>query len=276
MNRSRDKTMKLALITDVFFSADGERRLRARLAEARAAGAELAVLPELALDPWFLGRRRARAEDAELPHGRRSRVLSAAARSIGIGVVGGAVVRDRNAGHRRNTALVFDAGGRLIASYAKCHLPSEPGFWEATHYEPGLRPAVPIESFAVPVGIQLCSDVNRPAGSQALAALGAELIVVPRATEAATYDRWRLVLRANAITAAVYVASVNRPPGQPGPAIGGPSVVIGPDGSVLLETEDPVATVIIERGAVAAARSGYPGSLAVRADLYARAWAKAR
>jgi predicted amidohydrolase len=35
-------------------------------------------------------------------------------------------------------------------------------------------------------GIQVCSDVNRPEGSLLLGALGAEAIVCPRATEAAT------------------------------------------------------------------------------------------
>ena len=46
-------TMKLALIHEVFSGADGAEHLRQRLREARDAGAEIAALPELPLDPWF-------------------------------------------------------------------------------------------------------------------------------------------------------------------------------------------------------------------------------
>jgi hypothetical protein len=46
-------TFPVARISAVFFALDGEARLRARLAEAKSRGAELAVLPELAPDPWW-------------------------------------------------------------------------------------------------------------------------------------------------------------------------------------------------------------------------------
>ncbi|RMH31529.1 MAG: hypothetical protein D6692_00345, partial [Planctomycetota bacterium] len=54
--------------------------------------------------------------------------------------------------------------------------------------------------------------------------------------------------------------------------IAGPSIAVAPDGRVLLETTDPVATVTLRRDAVERARRDYPGYLAMRADLYARAW----
>src|ERR671923_2731535 len=113
--------MKLALISDVFIGPDREQHVANRLAEAKTQGAELALLPELALDPWFPARRDRRDSDAELPGGPRSQILATAARTVGIGVVGGAVVRDPTSPERRqNTALVFDREGRLVGSYAKC------------------------------------------------------------------------------------------------------------------------------------------------------------
>ncbi len=120
--------LTVALISDTFFSDAGEARLRARLGEARAAGADLAVLPEIPLNPWSPATTVVHEDDAEEPGGRRHGTMSAAAREVGIGLVGGAIVRDAATGRRHNTALVFDAHGALVASYAKVHLPDEPGF----------------------------------------------------------------------------------------------------------------------------------------------------
>lgn len=264
--------LTVALISDVFFDAQPGVRLRARLAEARAAGAELAVLPEIPLNPWSPATTDARDDDAEEPGGQRHQLLAAASREVGIGVIGGAIVRDPGDGHRRNTALVFDAQGQLLATYAKLHLPEEPGFWETSHYVPGTRPPERIDAFGMPLGVQICSDVNRPEGCHLLGALGAEAILAPRATEQDLYERWRVVFRANAMTSSAYVLSVNRPRPEAGVPLGGPSIAVAPDGTVLLETSDPIGIVRLERAAIAKARTDYPGYLPIRADLYADAW----
>ena len=265
-------SFRIALISDVFFSSDADDRLRSRLDTAKTAGAEFAVLPEIPLNPWSPATTAIREDDAEEPGGWRHRLLADAAREVRIGVVGGAIVRHPATGRRHNTALVFDPHGSLVGTYAKVHLPDEPGFHEPCHYDPGTTAAEPIHAFGLPVGIQICSDINRPAASHALAAAGAVAILHPRATEAATYDRWRLVLRSTAITACAYVLSVNRPGPEQNVAIGGPSIAIDPTGEVIAETAEPVAVVIVDEHAVAAARRRYPGYLAINANMYEEAW----
>jgi predicted amidohydrolase len=274
MKETMADTLTIALVRDVFFSDFGERRLRARLAEARALGAELALLPELPLNPWSPATTTAREDDAEPPGGVRSRSLAAAAADAGIGVVGGAIVRDPESGRRHNTALVFDGTGTLTASYRKIHLPDEEGFHEPCHYEAGDRAADVIHGFGLPFGIQICSDINRPEGSHILGAAGAAAILNPRATEAATYEGWKLVFRANALTSATYVLSVNRPAPEQHVPLGGPSTAVGPDGEVLVESMDPVVVVTLQRAAIEKARARYPGYLAIRSDLYAAAWSR--
>jgi predicted amidohydrolase len=265
-------TLSIALISDVFFSPDGAERLRARLQEAKRLGADMALLPELPLNPWSPATKNARDEDAEPPGGPRHRALAGAARAAGLAVVGGAIVRDAESGRRRNTALVFDASGALVAAYAKLHLPEEEGYWETSHYEPGTSAPEVIHAFGLPVGLQICSDVNRPEGCHLLGAMGAEAILAPRATPPETWPRWELVLRANAVTSTAYVLSVNRPAPEQGAPIGGPSIAIDPFGNVLVDTTDPLAVVTLDRAVVERARLEYPGYLATRADLYARAW----
>jgi len=161
-----------------------------------------------------------------------------------------------------------------VARYEKLHLPDEPGFWETSHYEPGTKPPRRIDGLALPIGVQLCSDTNRPEGSHLLGADGALAILIPRATEERTYQRWKVVFRANALTSCAYVLSVNRPAPEHGVLIGGPSIAVGPSGEVLAETTDQLSLVTLDSAEVSRARAAYPGYLPVRARLYADAWAE--
>ena len=264
--------LTLALVTDVFPEPEEHRRLLARLRDARAQGAELAVLPELPLNLWAPATPTPSDADAEPPGGPRASALAAAARAAGLAVLGGAIVRDPSSGRRFNTAVLLNGTGEELLRYRKIHLPDEEGYWEAHHYEPGDDLHAPVDIGGFGIGVQVCSDANRPQGCNALAAMGAEVILVPRATPAETYPRWRLVLRAGAVTSCAYVVSVNRPAARSGGIIGGPSMVASPSGEVLLETTDPVAIVTLDKAVLEHARRQYPGYLDVRAHVYERAW----
>lgn len=267
-----DGKLTVALISEVYFEADGAGRLRDRLIEAADRGADLALLPEIALNAWRPATKKSVEDDAEPEGGPRTHAMAEAARRAGIGLVGGIIHRDDATGRRTSRALVFNASGEIVARYEKLHLPEEPGFWETSHYEPGTEPPRRIDDFGLPVGIQICSDTNRPEGSHLLGADGAAAILIPRATEERTYQRWKLVFRANALTTCAYVLSVNRPWPEGGVLIGGPSVAVDPNGNVLLETTDIIGLVILDAAVVRKARSDYPGYLPVRAGLYGDAW----
>jgi predicted amidohydrolase len=268
-----DGKLTVALISEVYWQPDGVARLRERLAQAADRGADLAVLPELPLNPWSPGTKERRDDDAEPMGGPRMTAQGEAAAEAGIGLVGGIIHRDDATGRRTSRALVFDRRGELQATYEKLHLPEEPGFWETSHYDPGTGAAQRIDAFGLPVGLQLCSDNNRPEGTHLLAAQGAMAVLVPRATEEATYARWKLVFRANALTSCCYVLSVNRPDPEPGALIGGPSIAVDPAANVMVETTDTLALVTLDAAAIGLAKQKYPGYLPVRARLYADAWA---
>ncbi len=268
----RDGKLTVALVSEVFFEADGVGRLQDRLEEVAGRGADLALLPELPMNRWRPSSKNAVEDDAEGEEGARARAMAKAARRAGIGLVGGIIHRDAETGRRTSRVLVFDASGAITGRYEKLHLPEEPGFWETSHYEPGMEPPRRIDAFGLPIGIQVCSDANRPEGSHLLGADGAAAILIPRATEERTYQRWKLVFRANALTSCAYVLSVTRPWPEDGVLIGGPSVAIDPSGHVLVETTDTVALVTLDEAAVRKARKDYPGYLPVRAGLYADAW----
>jgi N-carbamoylputrescine amidase len=265
-------TLTVALVSEVFWQPDGEVRLTDRLKEAAVKGAELALLPEIPLNPWRPATKDAVDSDAEEEGGRRTQVMARAAAQTGVGIVGGIIRRDPATGRRTSRALLFDGRGEIVGRYEKLHLPEEPGFWETSHYEPGTVAPRPFEGLGLAVGMQICSDTNRPEGSHLLGAQGAEAILIPRATELETYPRWKVVFQANALTSTCYVLSVNRPAPEDGVPIGGPSVAVDPEGAVLVETTDRLAVVTLERDVVRQARVDYPGYLPIRAALYAKAW----
>ncbi len=268
-----DGLLTVALISETFWEADGAGRLKQRLAEVAERGADLAVLPEIPLNPWRPATKEPHDDDAEGMDGPRATTQAEAAAEAGIGLVGGIIHRAAD-GRRTSRALVFDRSGSVVATYEKLHLPEEEGFWETSHYEPGTEAPRRIDAFGVPIGLQLCSDNNRPEGTHLLGAQGVVVMINPRATEEATYQRWKTVWRANALTSCCYVLSVNRPHPEDGVLIGGPSIAIDPTGATLLETTDGVAMLTLEAKVATDARRGYPGYLPVRARLYADAWAE--
>jgi N-carbamoylputrescine amidase len=266
-----DGKLTVALLSEVFWEDDGPIRLKQRLAEASERGADLAVLPEIPLNPWRPSTKVAVDDDAEPMDGPRATAQREAAAETGIGLVGGIIHRDAN-GRRTSRALVIDAGGTVTATYEKLHLPEEPGFWETSHYEPGTEAPQRIDAFGLPIGVQICSDNNRPEGVHILGAQGALAIINPRASEERTSQRWKTVWRANALTTCAYVLSVNRPHPEDGVLIGGPSIAFDPNGDVMVETTDTLALVTLEAKVVTDARRAYPGYLPIRARLYADAW----
>ena len=270
-----DDYLQVALITEVFFDDPTGERLQRALVDAQSRGADLALLPEIPLNRWSPASKQAIDEDAEEPDGWRQTLMAEAAKSVGIGLVGGAIIRDPDTGIRYNTALLYDGKGVCHARYRKVHLPEEEGYWETSHYMPGTEPPQAIsDTFSLTVGLQICSDVNRPQGFQILSSGGAEVVFAPRATPPEPYERWRLILRANAIMSGAYVLSTNRPRPEGGAPIGGPSLAIDPFGHVMIETSDPIALVKLERSMVEQASRDYPGYLDRFPDVYAKGWLK--
>ena len=103
-----------------------------------------------------------------------------------------------------------------------------------------------------------CYDLRFPELARALVEQGAEALVVPAAWVAGErkVEHWRTLLRARAIENTVWVVAV----GQPGPRYTGHSMVVAPDGDVVVEAGDDEAVLdaVIDRGAVADVRRTNP------------------
>jgi predicted amidohydrolase len=129
MTAREDGRLTVALVSEFFWQPDGLGRLAEALDQCVQRGADIAVLPELPLNPWRPATKEPQDDDAEPMDGPRAKAQATAAREAGIGLVGGIIHRERATGRRTSRVLVFDRNGVLVATFEKLHMPEEPGFW---------------------------------------------------------------------------------------------------------------------------------------------------
>jgi predicted amidohydrolase len=183
-------------------------RVRDALGAAAAQGADLAVFPE-ATHVRFGSDLHAAAEPLDGPF---CSGLAAAAKQTGVALVAG-VFEPAADGRVYNTAVAYDGSGELVTSYRKLHLFDAFGHRESEQVAPGSGPVV-CTLAGVRTGLEICYDVRFGELSRALAAGGAELIVLPAAWAAGLFkeDHWVTLVRARAIENTVWVAAVGQVP----------------------------------------------------------------
>jgi len=121
-----------------------------------------------------------------------------------------------------------------VASYRKLHLFDAFGHRESADVAPGSA-VVACTLAGVKVGLEICYDVRFGELSRALAAGGAELLVLPAAWAAGLYkeEHWVTLIRARAIENTVWVAAADQvpDPAEPptrAPTGSGRSIGVGP------------------------------------------------
>jgi 5-aminopentanamidase len=143
----------------------------AAIAEAAAAGADVIVLPELAISGYDYTDVAQAAESAIEPGDDIFTEWSAAGR--GAVVVGGFGERGAD-GVLHNSAVLVDGSG-VRAQYRKVHLWDD----EALYFQPGTAPAPVVDTAAGRIGVVICYDLEFPEMTRAVALRGAELLAVP-------------------------------------------------------------------------------------------------
>ena len=242
--------------------------------QAASGGARLVVLPEV----WtYMGDPDQTMAIAEPVPGELTNRLAERARRHGIYLHSGTFAERIEGDDRvRNTALVFNPDGDIIARYCKIHMfdisiENGPVFQESANVAPGDE-IVNFELDGVNIGLATCYDLRFPELFRILALRGAEVILLPAAFTMGTgKDHWEVLIRARAIENQVYLVAVNQF-GQymPGRANYGRTMIVDPWGTVLATAPDmeSVITAVVDRNHIQSIRRQIPSLANRQPDVY--------
>lgn len=213
---------------------DALARIADGLQAMHPTGPGIVVLPELCAGGFAYDRL------AELAD-QRQRVLAelaGLARQYGVHLAGSLVEGD--GGFFYNTLHIVGPGGVAgIQKYRKQQLFAPMA--EDRFFAAGDTPR-PIATTFGPVAGLVCYDLRFPDLAQSQCAAGAKILVVAAQWPTARREHWRVLVRARAIENQVFVIACNRSGFMGGTEFGGHSMIVGPDGAVLLEAgETPLA-----------------------------------
>ncbi|MGB3316664.1 MAG: carbon-nitrogen hydrolase family protein [Albidovulum sp.] len=207
------------------------------LQTAAAAGADLAVFPELFLPGYNFDRVGALTEAKD---GLWSARLGEMARDAGCGLVAG--YAERQGEDLYNAALAIGPDGRMLANYRKIQLY---GPREAALFRPGDRYAI-FDYQGRRAALLICYDVEFDGHVAALAKLGVELILVPTANMVPFQHVCRNTVPAHAFNHAVAIVYANFCGIEGDLTYCGESLIVARDGAVLARAGAGPATLIVD------------------------------
>ena len=246
-------------------------KAEAMLRDAAAAGADIAVLPEMFSCPYD---RKYFRTFAEMGHEDSCRRLADWARKYHLLLIGGSVP-EVDGDLLYNTSFVFDAEGQQLARHRKIHLfdVDLPGmhFHESHTFTPGSDITVFDSEFGR-VGVAICFDVRFPELFRAMARRGAELICLPAQFNMTTGPaHWEATMRMRAVDNELFfvAASAARFEGF-SYECWGHSLILDPYGTALAAADEKEQLLLAEinRDRIAEVRAQLPTFLHLREDIY--------
>jgi len=160
-----------------------------------------------------------------------------------------------------NSAIVIDAGGEILGSYRKIHIPQIP-LWEERYYFSSGNHGFPVfKTKFAPIGIQICWDNFFPEGARILALKGAKILFSPTAAAFASQRRWKTVISSNAIVNGIFIFRVNRVGSEEKQDFYGSSFCISPEGELLDKPtgmKDSIALIEIDLENIDKIRKEWP------------------
>ncbi|MCB1753478.1 MAG: N-carbamoyl-D-amino-acid hydrolase [Gammaproteobacteria bacterium] len=248
------------------------QRMIGLLRQAKAAGAQLVVFPELALTSFFprwYFTDQAQIDsffEPEMP-GPETRPLFEEAASLEVGFYLGYAELTEEAGVRRhfNTSILVDAGGRIVGKYRKVHLPghSEYEAWrpfqhlEKRYFEVGNLGFPVYRAFGGNLGMCICNDRRWPETFRVMGLQGVELVMLGYNTPthyppAPEHDHLQcfhnhLVLQAGAYQNGTWVVAVAKAGREEGCDLIGQSCIVAPTGEIVAQCSTLQDELILAR-----------------------------
>ena len=213
--------MKVTVAATQFACTD-DRAANLDAAEAvvrRAAGqgANVILIQELFETPYFCKEHNTAFFDLALPIAENPAVRRFMALAQELGVVLPVSVFERAGNVYYNSVAMVDAGGELLGSYRKAHIPESPGYHEKFYFTPGDTGFRVWQTQYGRLGVGICWDQWFPECARAMALMGAEILLYPTAIGAEpqdpsidSRDHWRRTMQGHAAANIMPLVASNR------------------------------------------------------------------
>ena len=149
--------------------------------EAARRGANVVLIQELFETPYFCKDHAARYFDLAKPLEGHPAVehFRGLARELDVVLPVSVFERANNAFY--NSVVMVDAGGAVLGSYRKSHIPEGPGYHEKFYFSPGDTGFKVFDTRFAKLGVAICWDQWFPEAARAMALMGAEILLYPTA-----------------------------------------------------------------------------------------------
>ena len=176
----------------------------------------------------------------------------------GIWVMGGMITPAQDSSNKgKNSVVLYSSDGTKSGTYEKIHL-FNPAEEEKVHL-PGNQVEV-FEINRLKICPLICYDLRFPEVFREGTKNGAEVFVVHACWPSKRMNHWRVLLQARAIENQAYVVGINRTGEEPETQYSGGSMVIDPQGNIVLElgNENIGHEAILEKNLVEQWRASFP------------------
>jgi N-carbamoylputrescine amidase len=185
--------------------------------EAARRGANIVLIQELFETPYFCKDHAVRYFDLAKPLEGHPAVehFRALARELDVVLPVSVFERANNAFY--NSLVMLDAGGEVLGSYRKSHIPEGPGYHEKYYFSPGDTGFKVFSTKFAKLGVAICWDQWFPETARAMALMGAEILMYPTAIGSEPHDpsldssaHWQRTMQGHAAANVMPLIASNR------------------------------------------------------------------
>jgi N-carbamoylputrescine amidase len=193
--------------------ASAERVVRA----AAARGANVVLVQELFETPYFCKDHDPKFFALAMPIAENPAVRRFQQLARELNIVLPVSVFERSGQAFYNSVAMVDAGGELMGTYRKAHIPESPGYHEKFYFSPGDTGFKVWPTKFGNVGVGICWDQWFPECARSMALQGAELLLYPTAIGAEpqdssidSKDHWQRTMQGHSAANIMPVIAANR------------------------------------------------------------------
>ena len=185
--------------------------------EAAGRGANVVLIQELFETPYFCKDHAARYFDLAKPLEGHPAVehFRTLARELDVVLPVSVFEQANNAFY--NSVVIVDAGGEVLGSYRKSHIPEGPGYHEKYYFSPGDTGFKVFDTKFAKLGVAICWDQWFPETARAMALMGAEILMFPTAIGSEPHDpsldsaaHWQRTMQGHAAANVMPLVASNR------------------------------------------------------------------